>query len=141
MEDIVKKIIGLVLFCLLSFTNITHARTYWGAIAVNEAQGVVGESTDQQDENSANKEALKVCQKKSKNNLGKCILVVNFYDSCGGAAWSKKNKSARAALDGNSYEKAARNALKRCLQVEKDPNCQIISGFCTHWDTEEVIWW
>ena len=119
-----------------------------GAIAVNETTGVVGNSRDLKDERSASREALRACKNNSNNDkykLGNCIIVVTFYNSCGGAAWSFKTKTARAAQSNISYQEAGSSALARCKSMEQDSACKLVAQFCTKWETIEstttTTWW
>ena len=132
--------VRIVLISFLCFiASNAFARDYWGSIVVDLQTGKTGAGIDYLDEKSAKSAAMSSCRKKGGKN---CVFVLpSYYNSCGAAAWAPTKKEARGAWNDNDLNKAKKDALLRCLQLDKDPNCKIVEAFCTHWETEEVIWW
>ena len=130
----------LFVFFLFSF-HVANAKSYWGAIYVNEATGIAGGGINYDTEKDAEKIAIAQCKKKHNGAKAHCVPALTFHDSCGAVAWSKSKKMAGGGWAESSEPEAKSQALKRC-KSKGGGDCKIILSACTAWEVwEEWVEW
>lgn len=106
-------------------------RLTWGAFASDDANAVIGTSTDQFSERAARRKAMAKCASMGGTN---CIVTFTYQHQCAVIADPIEEGFHRrygADAGGPTIEIASEHALKTCSEKNDGRECKIIYSNCT----------